>query len=392
MTIQETAAKNKDYLIKMRRFFHANPELRGKEFQTSAVIKEELDKIGIPWRACGLETGVLATIVGEKPGKTILLRADMDALEVQEETGLPYASKVNGVIHGCGHDCHSAMLLTAAHILNDMKKELCGTVKLAFQPAEEIAAGALSMIENGALENVDGCFAIHVWSSFDKGKVICSPGPVMASAAKFQIDIKGLSGHGATPHLCVDALVAASAVVMNLQAIVSREISPQDSACLTVGSITSGTRFNCVADSAHIEGTTRALDRNVSDTFYERIDRITKDTAHSFRAEAITTYDYLTDPVINHQGMTLLAQKAIHKVVSPEALITCPPISGGEDFAYFMNEVPGTIALLGVRNEACNAVWPQHSNKFCVDEDILLNGAMLYAQIAMDFNSSAEEI
>lgn len=130
----------------------------------------------------------------------------------------------------------------------------------------------------------------------------------------------------------------------------------------------------------------------MSDTFYERIDRITKDTAHSFRAEAITTYDYLTDPVINHQGMTLLAQKAIHKVVSPEALITCPPISGGEDFAYFMNEVPGTIALLGVRNEACNAVWPQHSNKFCVDEDILLNGAMLYAQIAMDFNSSAEEI
>lgn len=386
MTIQEVAAKYSEYQIEMRRHFHANPELSNKEFNTSAKIKEELDKMGIPWRVCGPETGILATITGGKPGKTILLRSDMDALEVKEETGLPFASRAEGVMHACGHDCHISMLLTAAHILNDMKKELCGTVKLAFQPAEELATGAAAMIKDGALEGVNGCFAIHVWSDVEGGKIVCNSGPAMASVGRFRIELQGMGGHGATPHLCVDAAVAASATVMNLQTIVSREFSPQDSACVTVGYIRSGDRFNCVSDKAYMEGTTRAFDKNVSSSFAERIERIVKETARAFRAEATTVYDHLTDPVINDPEMAALVQAASRDVIAPDAPISIPPLSPGEDFSFFMNEVPGAVALLGVRNAACNAIWPQHSNKYCVDEKMLLHGAMLYAQVAMNFN------
>lgn len=386
MTIQEVAAKYSEYQIEMRRYFHENPELSYKEFNTSSKVKEELDKMNIPWRVCGSETGILATITGKKPGKTILLRGDMDALEVKEETGLPYASKTEGVMHACGHDCHISMLLTAAHILNDMKDELSGTVKLAFQPAEELACGAVGMIQDGALEGVDGCFAIHVWSDIESGKVVCNAGPAMASVGRFKIEMQGMGGHGATPHLCVDAAVAASATILNLQTIVSRELSPQDSACVTVGYVRSGDRFNCVADSAYMEGTTRAFSRDVSGSFEERITRIARDTAKAFRTKAVVTYDHLTDPVVNDADMAELVQTAARDVVASDAPIQHPPLSPGEDFAYFMNEVPGAVALLGVRNVDCNAIWPQHSNKYCVDEKILLHGAMLYAKVALSFN------
>ena len=333
MTIQEVAAKYSEYQIEMRRYFHENPELSYKEFNTSSKVKEELDKMNIPWRVCGSETGILATITGKKPGKTILLRGDMDALEVKEETGLPYASKTEGVMHACGHDCHISMLLTAAHIL----------------PAEELACGAVGMIQDGALEGVDGCFAIHVWSDIESGKVVCNAGPAMASVGRFKIEMQGMGGHGATPHLCVDAAVAASATILNLQTIVSRELSPQDSACVTVGYVRSGDRFNCVADSAYMEGTTRAFSRDVSGSFEERITRIARDTAKAFRTEAVVTYDHLTDPVVNDADMAELVQTAARDVVASDAPIQYPPLSPG-------------------------------------DEKFLLHGAMLYAKVALSFN------
>ena len=182
MNIEEVASKYAGYQVEIRRHFHRHPEVSGKEYETSKMVKAELDKIGVEWVPCGLETGVLATIKGEKPGKTILLRGDMDALTVDEQTGAPYASENPGVMHACGHDCHTSMLLTAAHILNDMKSELCGTVKLAFQPAEEIAEGAKSMIEQGAMDGVDGCFGIHVWADVPSGKVSVEAGPRMGAA------------------------------------------------------------------------------------------------------------------------------------------------------------------------------------------------------------------
>jgi len=387
LNLKEAAAKYGDYLIEMRRYFHAHPEVSGKEYETSKRIKAELDKFGIAWRPCGLETGILATIQGEKPGKTILLRGDMDALTVQEETGLPYASEASGVMHACGHDCHISTLLTAARVLNDVKADLCGTVRLAFQPAEESAQGAKSMIENGALDGVDGCFGIHVWSNVPAGQVALAPGPRMAAADQFSIDIKGKGGHASAPHQCVDAAVVTSAIVTNLQSIVSREVNPSDPAVLTVGRIEAGTRWNVVAEYGRLEGTTRYFSRDLYQSFPEMMERIVTQTAQTFRAEAKLNYDHIVPPAINDDRMTEVAIAAARKAISADAVISVDPVTGGEDFAYFMEKVPGAIALIGVGNEACGAVWPQHSGKYLVDESALINSVLLYAQVAADFNA-----
>lgn len=388
MNIEEVASKYAGYQVEMRRHFHRQPEVSGKEYETSKMVKAELDKIGVEWVPCGLETGVLATIKGEKPGKTILLRGDMDALTVDEQTGAPYASENPGVMHACGHDCHTSMLLTAAHILNDMKSELCGTVKLAFQPAEEIAEGAKSMIEQGAMDGVDGCFGIHVWADVPSGKVSVEAGPRMGAAGQFRIDVKGKGGHGAAPHQCVDAALVSASIVSNLQALVSREISPMDPAVVTVGVIEAGTRWNVVAESGRIEGTTRCFSNAVYDAFPEMLDRIAKETAKAYRAEAgLTEYIELVPPTVNDPDMSEIAQTAARKVVAEDAPVTSPATMGGEDFAFYMRKAPGAVALLGIGNEECGAVWPQHSGRFCVDESALIKGAMLYAQVAMDFNA-----
>lgn len=387
MNLKEAAAKYGDYLIEMRRCFHAHPEVSGEEYETSKRIKAELDKFGIAWRPCGLETGILATIQGGKPGKTILLRGDMDALTVQEETELPYASEVSGVMHACGHDCHISTLLTAARVLNDVKADLCGTVRLAFQPAEETAQGAKSMIENGALDGVDGCFGIHVWSNVPAGQVALAPGPRMAAADQFSIDIKGKGGHASAPHQCVDAAVVASAMVTNLQSIVSREVDPGDPAVLTVGRIEAGTRWNVVAEYGRLEGTTRYFSRDLYQRFPEMMERVVTQTAQTFRAEAKLNYDRIVPPAINDDQMTEVAIGAARKAISADAVIAIDRITGGEDFAYFMEKVPGAIALMGVGNEACGAVWPQHSGKYRVDESALINSVLLYAQVAADFNA-----
>lgn len=387
MDIFEISNKYASYLIEKRRFFHTHPELSLKEYQTSATIKKELDLMGIPWVPCGYDTGILATIQGGKPGKTVLLRSDMDALEVQEETNLAYASQTDGVMHACGHDCHMAMLLTAAHILKDMQNELHGTVKLVFQPAEELAIGAQKMIECGVLENVDACFGIHVWSDIPKGRVYCCDGAAMSACGRFSIDIDGLGGHGSTPHLCIDPIVVASAIIMNLQTIVSREISPMDQACVSVGKVTGGTRFNCIADTVHLEGTTRTFNNDVNKKFEEEITRIVENTATTFRANASVKYESLTDSTINDPLIADIVRSAARDVISDNAPIDIPPISASEDFCYYLNEVPGAIALLGVGNEKCGAIWPQHSSKYLVDEDVLLSGALLYAKVALDITS-----
>lgn len=387
MNIQEAASRYGDYLIEKRRYFHMNPEVSTKEYNTSKIIKEELDKIGVSWRPCGMETGVLGTIQGAKPGRTILLRGDMDALTVKELTGAPYASKVDGVMHACGHDCHIAMMLTAARILNDMKDELCGTVKLAFQPAEEVALGAKSMIEQGALEGVDACFAIHVWTDVKAGEVSLETGARMASADEFHITIKGKGCHGAQPEQGVDAAVATAAMINNLQSIISREISPMDPAVITVGTIQTGSRWNVVAEDSYMTGTTRCFSNDVWTRFEERLARVVKSTAEAYRVQAEMEYIRLVPPTVNDEKVVAIAQRAAKAIMGEDCLANVPATTGGEDFAFFMQEVPGAIALLGTGSETCGAVWPNHSGNFCVDEAQLLKGAMLYAQMAMDFNA-----
>lgn len=388
MTVNEISKKYEQYVIDMRRHFHQNPEASFQEVETSKTIRRELDKLGVPYVICGKEIGVLATIQGAKPGKTMLLRADMDALSVMEETGCSYASVKEGVMHACGHDCHAAMLLTAAHILWEMRDELSGTVKLAFQPAEETAVGAKAMIEEGAMDGVDACFGIHIWADIPVGKVSLEPGPRMASADMFTIEIQGKGGHAAQPHQCVDAAVVTAAMVNNLQTIVSRELSPLEPVVLTCGRIEVGSRWNVVAEYGRIEGTTRCFSTEIWNQWEGMIERVANDTAHTFRAEAKVSYTKLVPPTINDPVISALAEGAAAKVMGPDAVGAFEKTTGGEDFSYFIQKAPGIIAFLGCKNEAIGACYPHHSGKFCVDESALIKGAALYAQVAIDFNEN----
>ena len=273
------------------------------------------------------------------------------------------------------------------HILNDMKDELCGTVKLAFQPAEEAAIGAKSMIEQGALEGVDAAFGIHIWSDIPAGKICCMDGPRMASADLFKIDIKGKGTHGAAPHQGVDAAVVTAAVINNLQAMTSRQTSPLDPLVVTVGTIETGTRWNVVAENSHMEGTTRCFSQEVWDAIPVLMERTVKNTAAAFGAEATVFLDRFIPPTVNDPDMAQLARESSEKILGEGACVEMPATMGGEDFSFYAQKVPAAIALLGCRNEELGAIWPQHSGNYRVDESVLIKGAMIYAQVAMDYNA-----
>ena len=340
MNIKEAAQKYSDYVVDIRRKIHSNPELSTQEFETSKLVQEELDKIGVPYEICGeLGTGVLATVKGALPGKTILISGDMDALPVVEEADVPFKSEHEGKMHACGHDCHTSSLLTAAHILNDIKDELHGTVKLAFQPAEETAQGAKDMIAGGAMEGVDGVYGMHVWSGVPVGTACAAAGGRMASAGQFEIWVQGKGGHGAEPANCIDAITCTTAIVNSLQTIVSREFRPIDAAVLTVGKIDAGFRWNVIAD----------------------------------------------------KEMSAIVEQSIRTIMGEDANFDFGPTTGGEDFAFFINAAPnqlGAICLMGGRNEAEGCCYEHHSPKFKVDESALVNAAALYCQVADDFNKS----
>ena len=355
-------------------------------------MQEELDKIGVPYEICGeLGTGVLATVKGALPGKTILIRGDMDALPVVEETDVPFKSKNEGKMHACGHDCHTSSLLTAAHILNDIKDELHGTVKLAFQPAEETAQGAKDMIAAGALEGVDGVYGMHVWSGVPVGTACAAAGGRMASAGMFEIWVQGKGGHGAEPANCIDAITCTTAIVNSLQTIVSREFRPIDAAVLTVGRIDAGFRWNVIADKAYIAGTTRCFSNEINKAFPEKIERIAKGVAEAYRCTVECKFTDLVPPTVNHPFMASICEGAIKTILGENANYDFEPTTGGEDFAFFIDAAPeqmGAVCLLGVRNEAEGCCYEHHSPKFKVDEAALLNAAALYCQVADDFNKS----
>ena len=387
MDIRAIAKEYEPYLIEMRRWFHQHPEIAEKEFETSARVKAELDKYGISWKPCGLQTGVLATIVGAKPGKTILLRGDMDALPVTEETGFPFASQNPGFSHACGHDCHTATMLTVARLLNDNKDKLCGTVKVAFQPAEEIGTGAPGMINEGALEGVDSAFAIHIMSMIPSGQVSLNCGPQMAGVDKFVIKIEGKGGHASSPHECIDPVVCMGAMIGNLQTVVSRQCSPMDSAVLTIGKAEAGTLWNVIPGTATLEGTTRYFTRKLYNDFPKMMEGVVKHTAETYRCHAELDYIRMIPPTINDVPFAEMAKEAFAKVLTAKNVVNIGPIAIGEDFGLFLEKVPGALALVGVGNEACGAIWPQHSAKYTVDESALLNSVMLYCQVAFDHNA-----
>ncbi|MDR9770559.1 M20 family metallopeptidase [Acetomicrobium sp.] len=384
MDVRALVKNVKDYVIDLRREFHMYPERSGEEFRTSQRVKEELDKLGIPYTTAG-GTGVIGIIKGEKPGKTVALRADMDALEVYEKNDIPYKSKTDGLMHACGHDGHTAMLLGAAKVLSMIKNELKGCVKLFFQPAEETAQGALKMIDDGAMEGVDSVFAIHLWSGLPMGKISVEAGPRMAAVDVFDITVNGKGGHGSAPHEGVDALVAASDIVMALQTIVSRELSPLEPVVVTVGKLVAGTRFNVLASEAKLEGTNRYFNPKIKDVLPQAIERMAKNVAAGYRAEAHLNYQFATSPVINDPECSALAKRAVEKILGKDGLIEYEKVMGGEDFAEFLKKAPGALALVGIGNEEKKTTYPHHHPNFNIDEDALEIGVALYVQYALDY-------
>ncbi|MBQ3587592.1 MAG: amidohydrolase [Oscillospiraceae bacterium] len=387
MKTLELSKKYKDYVIDIRHQIHRHPEPGTQEFRTAALIRGELDKMGIPYVE-KFTTGTVATITGNKPGKTIALRADIDALTLDDRTGCDYASEVPGMNHACGHDTHAAMLLGAAKILNEMKDEINGTVKLFFQPAEEVGVGARGMIADGCMEGVDSVFAIHISSGVEIGKVGSGAGGRMASADRFIINVTGKGGHGAAPHECVDAVYIASKIVVALQEIVSREIGPTVPAVVTCGTINGGARWNIVANEAVIEGTTRCLSAEVRNQLEEAIGRIASGIATAYRGTAELDYQRLVAPTVNTAESVDICAETVKQLFGDDSFFESPVTMGGEDAGEYFEVAPegGCLANLGAHNvNKPETDFPHHHPNFNVDEDAFELGSALYAQYAINY-------
>ena len=386
MKVSDSAEACKEQIISWRREIHTQPEIAWEEIKTGNMVASELKKMGIDVTRIAT-TGVLGILKGDKPGKTVALRADMDALAITEATDVPYKSKNSGAMHACGHDGHTAMLLGAAKILSQMRNEISGTVKFIFQPAEEVGLGSLKLIEAGVMEGVDAIWGIHLWPDLPSGKLSLPPGPRMASADKIKITVRGKSGHGSMPHQGIDAILAASAIIMNLQSISSREVAPLEPVVVTIGKFTGGTSWNITCDEVNLEGTTRCFSHEVRNSLAPAIERIAQSTAASFRAQAELDYIPIVPPMINDALISQIATASLQKLYGDNMTKEVEKVMAGEDFAYLCETTPGAIAFLGIGNKEKKTDYPLHNNQFNIDEDVLPIGAALHAQFALDFLS-----
>ena len=370
-------------IIDWRRDFHQYPELGFDEHRTSKIIGEALKEMGLAPQMNVGKTGVTADLTfGEGP--TIALRADMDALPMQETSGLDFSSKHDGVMHACGHDGHMAMLLGAAKVLTQNGDSFNGTVRFIFQPAEEGAGGARYMIEDGCLDGVDEIYGIHVWNYQPVGEVGITDGPVLAAADMFEIKIKGIGGHGAAPQGTIDAVVVASHLVQALQTIVSRNTNPLESTVVTIGTINGGHNFNIIADEVTLSGTARAYTEENRNLIKTRMTEIIDGVAKTFGAEISFDYEDGYPPTINHTDPTNKVLKAAERVVGEKAGM--PYLSmGGEDFSYYLQKIPGCFFFVGsAPNDQKLFETPHHCSHFTMDERALLVGPSIYLNLVDD--------
>jgi amidohydrolase len=369
-TVQEPDATATQHLITHRRELHASPELSFKEDETAHYIAERLEALGVDKLMTGVGgTGVVAEIRGERPGRSVMVRADMDGLPLTETADVPFRSTRAGVMHACGHDVHMAIALELARWLADQRHELPGMVRFAFQPAEEQAGGAKPMIDAGVLEGIDRVVGLHVWSQLPTGQVAVPRGVVMASADMFTLTIRGKGGHGALPHLTVDAVVIAAEVVTALQTLVSRETSPTAPVVITLGSIHGGSAPNIVAGEVVIQGTLRTFDADLRRRLLTRIAQLAEGIAGTMRGRSEFRHDSGTPPVANDTAMAALVSEAASSVLGEEAVVPFEPLMVGEDFAYFLEARPGCFFLLGGAPQGPPVV--HHTPEFRIDERCL---------------------
>ncbi len=387
MNFANRAAQLSDTMIADRRYLHQHAELSFEEHETTAYLVSELEKLGIPVQKFEDYTGCIATIKGGKPGKTVMLRADIDALPIQENSGVEFESIHPGVMHACGHDCHASMLLGAARLLWEQREELKGTVKLLFQAAEEVFVGSHYYWDKGYLNDVDAAMGMHVWATVDNGFMAVKDGPLMASCDNFKITVHGVSAHGSMPHQGKDAIVAASAIITNFQTIVGRSSDPRDPLVVTVGMIHAGTQFNIVTDTAVMEGTVRGYSAENRDLAEERIRAIVEGTAAMYGCTAEIEYLRLEPPVRNDDvKLNEIARQSAKKLYGAEVLRDTVPATGSEDFSYLMEKIPSSLFMfIGCRDEENDCIHPVHNEKFKINENILHRGAAQYAQFAADY-------
>jgi hippurate hydrolase len=369
-------------IVALRRDIHREPELGFDTERTAEKVLTALDGLPLDIETGVAENGIVATLKGKGDGPTVALRADMDALPIQEETGLPFSSEIEGRMHACGHDGHTSMLVGAAHALSqeDLRDSLSGAVKFVFQPAEEGGGGGKVMVDEGVVEDVSSIFALHLWPGLRFGMVATKAGPIMAAADAFEMEIRGSGGHGAMPHLAADAVVIAAQVVTALQTVVSREVDPVEPAVLTVGEIGAGTAFNIIPEKARLGGTVRTLNSNLRERMPGRVEAVARGVAKGMRGDANLDYTFSYPVTVNDEsaaGYALGVAEDLFGAHSVQELSN--PSMTAEDFSYYLEDVPGAFIWLGVGEDVSGLHTPQ----LAFDEEILPRGSALLAALAL---------
>lgn len=390
MNFSVEAASLLPWIQEIRRHIHRYPELSFKEKNTTEYIEKELENMGIEVVRFPDYYGLIGILKGKEEGKTLLLRADIDALPVDEENTLDFCSVHKGIMHACGHDCHAAMLLGAAKLLAAHRDQWKGTVKFLFQSGEESGHGSNYYVDHGCLHDVDGAMAIHVMNDIPKGTFNMEAGPRMASCTDFTLTVHGTAAHGSTPHLGHDAIVAASAIIMDIQTLVSREHSPLRPLVVSIGSIRAGSQFNIVADEVVMKGTIRTFDRELFKSMPGRLESLAKGVAEAMGCHVAMDIDTSEPAAINdHEEIRKLAEKAAETLYG-DCLSPMKQKMGSEDFAVIMEKVPSILCFLGYHSEEDGALYPLHSRNFHINDDMLDRGAALFAEFATDFLGKEE--
>lgn len=384
MDYLEKAKAVEDYIVSFRRELHATPELSGKELETQKKIMAELDQLNIPYRKAGA-TSLIATLKGGKPGKTVALRGDIDALPIREESGVEFSSKNEGVMHACGHDAHTSMLLGAAKILNEKKDEIPGEIRFFFQEGEETFSGAKKIVAEGGMDGVDAAFGMHGMPHLKVGEASIQSGYRMAGCDTIYVKFEGVSGHGSMPHLAKDTIHAAALFTVDLQSIITKNNNAQDPLVLSVGRFHGGTKANVIAKFTELDITMRYFTPESRQIAHDAIRRHAKAIADAWEMKVDVEIEESALSLYNDPELTELARASFVKIAGEEGLQDMAKLMGSEDMPYYFQKAPGVYALLGYKNEAIDAVYFPHHEKFKIDEDYMKYGTALHVQFALDF-------